>query len=138
MCFLKLNVFGSIRHTLQPSKLLHKLEDRSAKGLCVGIDPAGYEVLALQSKLPDVARTVKVFDGKFLSNRGSSNSWPLRRRGTNTLNPTPARLEDSRDSPQGSRERRCTADDTHAKKLQLQEVGLATTVTNTLDNEGDP
>ena len=135
---MQLYTFGSICHTLQPSQLLHKLEERSAKELFVRIDPAGYQVSEQQSKVAYVARTEKVFDGKFLSNRGSSNSWPLRRRGTNTLNPTPARLEDSRDSPQGSRERRCTADDTHAKKLQLQEVGLATTVTNTLDNEGDP
>ena len=135
---MQLYTFGSICHTLQPSQLLHKLEERSAKELFVRIDPAGYQVSEQQSKVAYVARTEKVFDGKFLSTRGSSNSWPLRRRGTNTLNPTPARLEDSRDSPQGSRERRCTADDTHAKKLQLQEVGLATTVTNTLDNEGDP
>ena len=56
---MKLNVFGSIRHTLQPSQLLHKLEDRSAKGLSVGIDPAGYKGLDLLSN--------KIADNKNLS-----------------------------------------------------------------------
>jgi len=134
---LQLNVFGSTRHTLQPSQLLHKLQDRSAKGLSVGIDPAGYKVSALQSKVPDVATSVKVFDGKFLSTEEHPIQWPLPRRATHTLNRTPARLEDSRDSPQGSTETRCTADVTHARMLQLQQLGLATTVTNTLDNEGE-
>ena len=81
----KLYVFGSICYALQPSKLLQKLEERSAKGLFLGVDPAGYKVLDLQSKVAYVARTVKVFfDGKFLSRR-KSNSRPLPRRGTNTL-----------------------------------------------------
>ena len=31
----KLYVFGSICYALQPSKLLHKLEERSAKGLWI-------------------------------------------------------------------------------------------------------
>ena len=39
---------------------------------------------------------------------------------------------------QGPRERRSTADLTHARMLQLQELGLAATVTNTLDNKGEP
>ena len=65
--FSKLYVFGSICYALQSSKLLHKLEERSAKVLFLGIDPAGYKVLDLQSKVAYVARTVKVFDGKFLS-----------------------------------------------------------------------
>ena len=55
---------------------------------------------------------------------------------SSALDPTPARLEDSRDSPQGSRERKSTVDLTHARMLQLQELGLAARVTNTLDNEG--
>jgi len=59
--FLKLYVLGSIYYALQPSKLLHKLENRSVKGLFLGIDPAGYKVLELQSKVAYVARTVKVF-----------------------------------------------------------------------------
>ena len=65
--FLRLYVFGSIFYALQPSKLLDMLEERSAKELFLGIDPAGYKVLDLQSKVAYVARTVKVFDGKFLS-----------------------------------------------------------------------
>jgi hypothetical protein len=40
--FSKLCGFGSISYALQPSKLLYKLEERSAQGLCFGIDPAGY------------------------------------------------------------------------------------------------
>jgi hypothetical protein len=35
----------------------------SAKGLFLGIDPADYKGLDLQSKVSYVARTVKVFDG---------------------------------------------------------------------------
>ena len=57
---------------------------------------------------------------------------------SSSLDPTPARLDDSRDSPQGLRERKSTADCTHARMLQLQELGVAATVTNTLDNKGDP
>ena len=38
------------------SKLLHKLEERSAKGLFLGVDPSGYKVLDLQSKVAYVAR----------------------------------------------------------------------------------
>ena len=49
------------------NQLLHELEARSAKGLFLGINPAGYKVLDLQSKVAYVAGTVKVFDGKFLS-----------------------------------------------------------------------
>jgi len=45
----------------------------------------------------------------------------------------PARLENSRDSPQVSTESRSTSDLTHARMLQLQELGLAATVSNTLD-----
>jgi hypothetical protein len=65
--FSKFYVFGSICYALQPSKLLHKLEERSAKGLFLGIDPAGYKVLDLQSKVAYVAKTMTAFDGKFLS-----------------------------------------------------------------------
>jgi len=43
------------------------MEERSAKGFFFGIDPAGYKVLDLQSKVAYVARAVKVFDGNFLS-----------------------------------------------------------------------
>ena len=57
---------------------------------------------------------------------------------SSSLDPTPAKLEDSRDSLQGQRERRSTAELTHARMLQLQELGLVVTVTNTLDNEGEP
>ena len=57
--FLQLNVFGSIRHTLQASQLLHELEDRSAKRLSVGIDPAGYKGWDLRSN--------KILDNQFLS-----------------------------------------------------------------------
>ena len=51
---------------------------------------------------------------------------------SSSLEPTPARLEDSRDSHQRSREKRSTTDLTHARMLQPQELGLATTVTNIL------
>jgi len=47
------------------------------------------------------------------------------------------RLEHSRDSPQRPRER-STEDLTHARMLQLQEVGLATIVTKTLDKDCEP
>jgi hypothetical protein len=80
--FSKLYVFGSICYGPQPSKLLHKLEERSAKELFLGIDPAGYKILDLQSKVAYVARTVKVIDGKFLS---TEEKRPLSRRGTNTF-----------------------------------------------------
>jgi hypothetical protein len=40
------------------------LEERSAKGSFLGIYPAGYKVLNLQSKVAYVPRTVKVFDGR--------------------------------------------------------------------------
>jgi hypothetical protein len=63
--FLKLYVFGSICYALQPSKLLHKLEERSAKGFFLEIDPAGYKVLDPQSKVAYVARTVKVLMASF-------------------------------------------------------------------------
>ena len=46
------------------SKLLLLLEERSAKGIFLGIYPAGYKVLNLQSKVAYVPRTVKVFDGR--------------------------------------------------------------------------
>jgi len=139
--FSKLYVFVSICYALQPSKLLNNLEERSAKGLFLGVDSAGYKVLDLQSKVAYVARTVKVFDGKFLSKEENQihglcqEEEPTH---SSSLYPTPARLEDSRDSPQGPRERRSTADLTHARMLQLQELGQAATVTNTLDNEGEP
>jgi hypothetical protein len=37
--FSNLYVFGSIYYALQPSKLLHKLEERPPKGIFPGIDP---------------------------------------------------------------------------------------------------
>jgi hypothetical protein len=43
--FSELYVFGSICCPLRPWKLLHKLEERSAKGLFLGIDPAGYKLV---------------------------------------------------------------------------------------------
>jgi len=73
--------------------------------------------------------------------RRKSHSRPLREeepRNSSSLDPTPARLNDSRDSPQGSREIRSTSDLTHARMLQLQELGLAATVTNALDNDFEP
>ena len=58
--FSKPYIFGSICYALQPSKLLHKLEERSAKGIFLGVDYAGYKVLDLQSNVAYVARTLKV------------------------------------------------------------------------------
>jgi len=84
---------------------------------------------------------VKVFDGKFLSTEENQIHGLCREEEptkSSSLDPMPARLEDSRDSSQGPRERRSTADLTHARMLQLQELGLAATVANTLDNEGEP
>jgi hypothetical protein len=99
--FSKLYVFDSICYALQPSKLLHKLEERSAKGLFLGIDPAGYKVLDLESKVAFVAITVKVFDGKFLSTEENQIHGFCREEEPTqsiSLDPTPARLEDE---PQG-------------------------------------
>jgi hypothetical protein len=45
--------------------------------------------------------------------------------------------EGSHDSTLGTRERRYIANITHARMLQLQELRLATIVTNTLDNESE-
>jgi hypothetical protein len=45
--FSKLYVFGRIWYAPQPSKLLHELQERSAKRLSLGIDPAGYTVSVL-------------------------------------------------------------------------------------------
>jgi len=81
---------------------------------------------------------VKVFDGKFLSTEENQIQGLCREEEpthSSSLDPTPARLEDSRYSPQGPRERISTADLTHAEMLQIQELGLAATVTNTLDND---
>jgi hypothetical protein len=92
----------------------------------------------IQSKVACVARTVKVFDGKFLSTEENQIHGLCREEKpthSSSLDPTPARLEHSRGSPQGPRERKSTADLTHARMLQLQELGLAAAVTNTLDNE---
>ena len=78
---------------------------------------------------------MKVFDGKFLSKEENQIHGLCREEEpthSSSLDLTPARLEDSRDSPQGPRERRSTAELTHARMLQLQELGLAATVTNTL------
>jgi hypothetical protein len=97
--------------------------------------------LDLQSKVAYVAITVKVFDDNFLSTEQNQIHSLCREEEpthSSSLDPTRARLEDSRDSPQGPRERRPTADLTLARMLQLQELGLAATVTNTLDNEGEP
>ena len=112
-----------------------------AKGLFLGIDPAGYKVLDLQSKVAYVARTVKVFDGKFLFTEENQIHGLCREEEpthSSFLDHTPARLEDSRDSPPRPRERSSTADLTHARMLQLQEQRLPATVTNTLDNESEP
>jgi len=71
---------------------------------------------------------VKVLDGKFLSTKENQIHGLGREEEpthSSSLDPTPAR------------ERRSTADLTHARMLQLQELGLATIVTNTLDNEGE-
>ena len=89
--FSKLCLFGSICSALQPSKL--------------GTDPAGYKVLDLQSKLAYVARAVKVFDGKFLPTEENQIHCLRREEGplshSSSFEPTPARLEDSRDSLKG-------------------------------------
>ena len=95
----------------------------------------------LQGKVADVARTVKVFDGKFLSiqeNRIHGLCREEEPTHLSSLDPTPARLKDSRDSPQRPRETRSNADLAHARMLQHHEQGLVATVTNTLDNEGEP
>ena len=94
----------------------------------------------IQSKVACVARTVKVFDGKFLSTEENQIHGLCREEKpthSSSLDPTPARLEDSHDSPQGPKARTSTADLTHARMLQLQELGLSATVTNTMDNEGE-
>ena len=98
--FSKLYVFCSIRYALQPSKLLQMLEQRSAQGCFLGIDPAGYKVLDVQSKVAYVARSVMVFDGKFLSTEENQIHGLSREEEpthSNSLDPTPTRLEDSRD-----------------------------------------
>jgi hypothetical protein len=74
----KLYVFGSICYALQPSKLLQKLEERLEKESFLGIDPAGYKVLEIQSKFSYVATTVKVFDRKFLSTEENQIHGPSR------------------------------------------------------------
>ena len=135
------SVFGSICFTIQPSKLLDQLEERSAKGLCFGFDRASYKVLDLQSKVAYVARTVKVFDGKFVSTGDKQTHGLCQEEDlcySSSLDPTPARLEHSRHSPRWTRERRSTVELTHTRVLQLQELGLAASVLNTLDNEDEP
>ena len=95
----------------------------------------------LQSKFAYVARIVNVFDGKFLSKEENQIHDLCREEEpthSSSLYLTPARLEDSCDSPQLPRERSSTADLTHARMFQLQELGLAAPVTITLDNEGKP
>jgi hypothetical protein len=97
--------------------------------------------LDIQSKVAYVVRAVKVFDGKFFSTEQNQIHGLCREdepTNSSSLDPTPARLEGSRDSPQGPSERRPTADLTSARMLQLHELGLAATVTNTLDNEMEP
>jgi hypothetical protein len=94
--FLRLYVFGSIFYALQPSKLLDMLEERSAKELFLGIDPAGYKVLDLQSKVAYVARTVKRFDGKFISEEENQIHGLCREEEpthSSSLYPTPARAQ---------------------------------------------
>jgi len=66
----------------------------------LGIDPAGYKVLDVQSKVAYVARSVMVFDGKFLSTEENQIHGLSREEEpthSNSLDPTPTRLEDSRD-----------------------------------------
>ena len=75
---------------------------------------------------------MKVFDDKFLSKEENQIHGLCREE-------EPALMQECFNCrPQGPRERRSTADLTHARMLQLQELGLAATVTNTLDNEGEP
>ena len=79
-------------------------------------------------KVAYVTRTVKIFDGKFLSTEENQIQGVCRDeepKHSISLDPTPTRLEESRDSSQGPRERRSTADFTHARMLQLQDLGLA-------------
>jgi hypothetical protein len=80
---------------------------------------------------------VKVFDGNLLSaeeNQIHGLCWDEELAHSSSLDPTPVRLEDSRDLHQGPRERRSTADLTRARILRIQELGLAATVTKTLNN----
>jgi hypothetical protein len=126
--FSKLYVFGTICYALQPSKIL---EERSAEGLFIGIDPGGYKVLDLKAKVAYVPRTEKAFDGKFLSTEENQIQGVCRDeepKHSISLDPTPTRLEESRDSSQGPRERISTAEVTHARMLQLQDLSLAATV----------
>jgi hypothetical protein len=77
------------------------------KGLFLGIDPAGYRVLNLQSKVAYVARTVKVFKDKFLYREENQIHGLCRQEELchlNSLETTSAIFEDSRDSPQVPRE----------------------------------
>jgi hypothetical protein len=77
---------------------------------------------------------VKEFDGKFFfakENRIHGLCREEEPTHSSSLDPAPERLEESRNSPQEPRERRSSADLTHAKMLQLQELRLAATDTNT-------
>lgn len=57
---------------------------------------------------------------------------------TSSLEHTPARLEDSRESPQRSGKRRSTAELAHARMLKFEELGIAASDSNTLDYDFEP
>ena len=82
--FSKLYVFGTICYALQSLKLLHNLEERSAKGLFLGIDPAGYKVLNLKQSFL-CSKNCEDLRWQFCLYRRKLNSRTLPRRGTNTL-----------------------------------------------------
>ena len=70
--------------------------------------------------------------------RWKSKSRSLPRRGTcysSSSGSRPARLEDSRISPQGTRERWSNGDLAHARMLQLPQLGLTASVIHTLDSD---
>jgi hypothetical protein len=65
----------------------------TVKGLFLRIDTAGYKVLDIQSKVAYVARTVKVFDDKFLSTQENQIHGLCREEEpthSSSLDPTPA------------------------------------------------
>jgi transposase InsO family protein len=106
----ELHIFGSICYALQPSQLLHKLEERLAKNSFL-------ELILLATK--------------FWTYRAKLLIWAYREEEpthSSSLDPTPVRLEDSRKLSQGSRKRRSTSDLTRARIAQLQELGLTATV----------
>ena len=75
---------------------------------------------------------VAVYRGKMKSTIFAEKRNPCH---ASSFEPSPARLEDSRDSLQGPREKRSTTDLTHASIFPLQDLALVVTVPNILSNE---